>query len=92
MLTYLLARPNGWQASTTHLQKISGDGRDRIRRIVRELESAGYLVTRKERGPDGRIVGTFRDICEEPFFWQKPRAWKPALQDLKTPSLDSPGP
>lgn len=43
LLTYLLSKPDDWQAMSCDLMRVSGDGRDAIRRMVRQLSAAGYL-------------------------------------------------
>jgi hypothetical protein len=59
---WLIARPYGWQirvgALPYLLQQRAGPGermgRDRVRRILRELERAGYLSRARSKKPDGR--------------------------------------
>lgn len=43
LLTYLLSKPDDWQAMSSDLMRVSGDGRDAIRRMERQLSVAGYL-------------------------------------------------
>jgi hypothetical protein len=59
---WLIAKPDGWQirvgALPYLLQQRAGPnermGRDRVRRILRELEGAGYLSPARSKKPDGR--------------------------------------
>jgi hypothetical protein len=59
---WLIAKPDGWQirigALPYLLQQRAGPGermgRDRVRRMLRELESAGYLTRARSKKPDGR--------------------------------------
>jgi hypothetical protein len=61
---WLMAKPDGWQirvgALPYLLQQRAGPGermgRDRVRRILRELERAGYLSRARSKKPDGRWV------------------------------------
>jgi hypothetical protein len=61
---WLIAKPDGWQirvgALPYLLQQRAGPGehmgRDRVRRILRELERAGYLSRARSKKPDGRWV------------------------------------
>lgn len=54
MLTYLLSKPDGWQVKPSHLRAFRSAGRDKVRRIMGELEEAGYLVREKHRNEKGR--------------------------------------
>ncbi|MDY7587524.1 hypothetical protein [Vibrio cholerae] len=53
LLVKLISRPSTWEVRPHQLQKECGIGRDRLRRILSELESHGYLVRSKCRNPDG---------------------------------------
>jgi hypothetical protein len=60
--TWLIAKPDGWQirlgALPYLLQQRAGPGermgRDRVRRMLRELENAGYLTRARSKKHDGR--------------------------------------
>ncbi len=62
MASWLIAKPDGWHirlvALPYSLQQRAGPkervGRDRVRRMLRELESAGYLTRARSKKPDGR--------------------------------------
>lgn len=63
---WLATRPNNWQISIPHLQKVMGLGRERWWRIARELEAAGYLTRSKTPGgPGGRWVWQI-EFCAVP--------------------------
>jgi hypothetical protein len=49
---YLVGRPPGWEARSAHLCMVFTEGRDAIRKALRELEAAGLLRReyRYERG------------------------------------------
>ena len=61
---WLCARPPGWEIRASGLPRLLKDqsrpsghlGRDLIRRMLRELENAGYLVRTRMRDVDGRWV------------------------------------
>ncbi|MBG2935154.1 hypothetical protein I4914_08270 [Proteus mirabilis] len=53
LLVKLISRPSDWEIRPYQLQKECGIGRDRLRRILSELEQSGYLVRRKCRSSDG---------------------------------------
>jgi hypothetical protein len=62
MACWLLAKPDGWEirlgALPYLLQQRAGPGermgRDRVRRMLLELENAGYLTRARSKRPDGR--------------------------------------
>jgi hypothetical protein len=54
VLFYLLCKPDGWQVRTRDLQRRGSAGRDQLRRILNELETAGYLRRDCLHEPDGR--------------------------------------
>jgi hypothetical protein len=56
---WLIARPAGWEIRITALPNLlknqsMGVGRERLRRILRELENAGYLTRSRHRLASGR--------------------------------------
>jgi hypothetical protein len=53
LLVKLISRPPNWEVRPHQLQKECSIGRDRLRRILAELEDSGYLVRQKCRKPDG---------------------------------------
>ena len=56
LLAYLLSKPNHWRVNSRALVHISPAGRDKIQRILRELERYGYLERRRVRGEGGKFV------------------------------------
>ena len=56
LLTYLLSKPDHWTISTAHLAKQRSAGRDKIRRLLGELEDAGYL-TKEVKRDGGQFSG-----------------------------------
>ncbi|MFJ4921242.1 hypothetical protein [Streptomyces sp. NPDC088725] len=53
--TYILSLPDGAPVSIAALCEHFTEGEILISRALRELESAGYLERRRERGPGGRV-------------------------------------
>lgn len=47
-LVYLLSRPGNWDINLADLQREGGCGRDRALRILKELETQGYLIREKQ--------------------------------------------
>src|SRR5947209_4868072 len=79
LMGYLLSKPDDWQVRVPDLQRTAGVGRDQLRRILRELEAAGYLVRRRTHGPDGR------------WLWESLVHETPlTLPSTENPSMDNP--
>lgn len=55
ILGYLLSKPESWIVHTKDLQNEGSIGRDKVLRILKELEKAGYLVRERQRRTDGRL-------------------------------------
>jgi hypothetical protein len=61
---WLLARPSGWEIRATALPKllssgVSRVGREKARRMLRELECAAYLTRTRRRGRNGCWIWDF---------------------------------
>lgn len=54
VLFYLLCKPDGWQVRFGDLLRKGNARRFMLRRILKELETAGYLVREQTRAADGR--------------------------------------
>jgi len=55
VLAYLLSKPDKWQVRVTDLVRQGPGGRDRMRRILKELEAAHYLERKRVHLPNGQI-------------------------------------
>lgn len=53
VMGYLLSKPNDWTISRTDLIKRGDAGRDKIQRILKELEECGYVDRVRRKRPDG---------------------------------------
>lgn len=49
--------PGSWRYTVTGLAKVAGCGRDKLRRMLEELERVGYLLREQSRGANGRFQG-----------------------------------
>lgn len=58
LLVYLLSLPPGWTTSTERLASTMPEGRDAIRRVMTELEVAGYVKRTRARDEGGRWAHT----------------------------------
>ncbi|PLW76815.1 hypothetical protein [Cohaesibacter celericrescens] len=52
LLTYLISRPANWIVSQMQLRKQFGIGRDKLLKILKELEGCGYIVRERQRNAD----------------------------------------
>lgn len=67
LLALLMTYSDDWVFRVDHLQKVATCGRDVLRRMLKELERAGYMVREVERGSSGRVAGTQWIIVDDPF-------------------------
>lgn len=51
--SYMMSMPDDWVFYETELQRHFTNGRDSIRKTMRELQTFGYLVKRQSKNPDG---------------------------------------
>ena len=56
MLAYLLSKPDSWQVRIGHLVGQAPASKEKVQRILAELERCGYLERRRERDARGRFV------------------------------------
>lgn len=78
ILLDMISRPPDWRFSATRLAQSSPlEGRDAVLTALRELETVGYLLRRRERGQDGRIR-TVVTVSDEPV-----RDWAEQAQEAQ---------
>ncbi len=53
LAVYLLSKPDDWRINTNQLWHASANGHGSVKRILRELERAGYLRRTRTRAPNG---------------------------------------
>jgi hypothetical protein len=56
ILCYLLSRPDSWVVRTAHLQKKFRRGPDKIRTLINEIISAGFIQRERRSQVRGRFV------------------------------------
>jgi hypothetical protein len=71
LLAYVLSKADNWKVRLGDLRRQSGAGRDVTRRILKELETAGYLTRERVRIAHGR----FDWVCT---VYEKPQTAKKA--------------
>ena len=65
LLAWLLSKPDHWKVIVAAIKNRGPAGRDKIDRILSELEEHGYLVRKQQHGKDGRFTYEVT-IYEEP--------------------------
>ncbi len=65
VMLYLLSKPDDWVVVMGDLRKRFNCGRDKMRRVVKELEKAGYLM-RVENKEKGRFAKVDYDVYPSP--------------------------
>lgn len=73
VLLYLLSKPDNWTVSHNHLVNYRDAGHAKIRRILRELEDAGYLVRERVRNEKGVFVAGRSVLYDSPRGRSQPR-------------------
>lgn len=64
LLVELMSHRAGWDITIESLIRDGVEGRDAIRSMIQELESAGYLRRERERNGDGTLAGTDYEIVD----------------------------
>ena len=82
---WLLSMPDNWQTNSELLSSQHDTGRDRIRRMLRELSEVGYMRLNKTRNESGWITSQWQ-IFDSPI---EPEPEKPAPEN---PYVGSSGP
>lgn len=78
LFTMMQSFPEDWEYSVSGLSARARVGRDTIRKCLRELENAGYLLREQGHGSDGRFNGATFVLQEEaPPLTEKPSSVKP---------------
>lgn len=68
LLSLMLSLPDTWDYTLNGLAKISTEGVDAIRTVIRELENLGYLERRRTRNEKGHLKAAEYIIYERPVF------------------------
>lgn len=71
VLAYLLSKPDDWQVRVWDLVKQGPGGRQRMQRILKELETAGYMERRRLRNGNGTFYWETL-VYERPTIGGKP--------------------
>jgi len=66
LVAYILSLPDDFRLRLSYLTKQKKDGRDGTRTGLKELELAGYLAIRQERGERGKFTQVIWEVTDEP--------------------------
>jgi len=67
MLAFLLSKPSKWSVQVGNLVSASPNAkRDKVYALLSELETAGYIVTKRMHNDEGRFTGIERWVYELP--------------------------
>ena len=72
LLALMLSLPSDWDYTVTGLAIKAGCGREKMRRMIRELEDVGYLAREQSHGEGGQFGGNVYVLQETPpldGFW-----------------------
>ena len=67
LLSQMLSLPEDWDYTLVGLSQINQEKIDAIRKAIKELERAGYIVRSRERDEKGRLWGVDYVIYEQPL-------------------------
>lgn len=91
LMCKMLSLPPDWDYSVAGLAAITGLGRDTVRKKLKVLEKAGYLVRRgqvkKEGGKFGSAVYELSDIARPPLTDLPSTVAPPTVQPMTVPPL-----
>lgn len=66
VLCYLLAKPHDWRVEINDIRKAGDIGRDKVYRILKELQAAGYLERIERRDTTGKIIEHEYVVYDDP--------------------------
>jgi hypothetical protein len=95
LLAYLLSKPDDWKVILSDVQRNGNIGRDKARRLLKELESAGYIKKEDQTiNPDGtfgnipyRIYETKQQPCTENPSTVNPSTENPTLHSTESTDI-----
>lgn len=81
VLVHLLSHPTDWQVTNASIAQYWGISRERVSRITKSLEAAGYIQRNIKRSDDGKVKQWDYDVtdtaghftrCNQTQMWQNP--------------------
>lgn len=65
LFALMVSLPENWEYTVSGLAVKAGCGRDKIRRLLRELQEVGYLIREQGHGQDGRFAANVYVLQDE---------------------------
>lgn len=87
LLVLMASLPEDWEYSVSGLAKKAGCGKDKLRRILGELEKVGYLAREQSHGSNGKFGGNIYIIQDD----APPLSGKPDNGQTRQRETPSPG-
>lgn len=85
LLSLMLSLPDDWDYSEAGLTVLSKDGKDSVKKGLKELEDLGYLVRTQAKNEKGQWAGYIYDIYETPQsvnpIMKQPSAENPSTEN-----------
>ena len=67
LLAYLLTKPDNWMVRVNDLINNGPAGRDKVRRMLRELQAAGHVVRKRVQDPETKRFDWLSEVYEKPI-------------------------
>lgn len=71
VLMYLLSKPDGWIVRNKDIENGGNAGRDKVRRIIKELQKCGYLHRQRIQMSNGQY-DWMTEVYEQPYTENPP--------------------
>lgn len=71
LYTYLISKPDGWNFSSSGIQKDSKEKLGSIKRMLKSLENTGLLIRHKVKNSSGQFTGIVYEITDKITVSQK---------------------
>ena len=86
VLGYLFAKPDDWTLNVEDLRRRGDLGRDALYKILKQLQSVGYVRREFTRDANGRVTGVVYAVFEVPEapFPEKPDTARPETAEPDT--------
>jgi len=92
LLAYLLSKPDDWQLIVADLMRAGHCGRDKVRKILAELEAFRYLEKEQIKDKSGRFSHAEYWVYERPLTenpsTESPSTEKPHLQSIESDKVE----
>lgn len=97
LFAVMMSRPPDWEFTVSGLAAFTGCGKDKIRRVLRDLETVGYLVREQSHQNNGTFGGNiyvlqdFAPVCGGKMDETQPLSGKPVNGENRQRCFPLPG-